>query len=178
MKKLFGSLLGHFVPIFGQIKAARDWLTLLAVAAAAAFLYYQFSMVKRDRDNLLAFANVTCAAAGAEFDASIEQVPVGKGKAKAVKHKRGELCKTRVLHLSAFERDATKASNEALAGALGEHNRKSEADAAAAARDFAAAASAARRMEQANNDIPENDRVGRDWFDALNGLAGLQPARR
>lgn len=162
MKKL----LGKFVPVWGWITGARDWLTLLAVAAAAAFLWYKFATVSRDRDALLASANVLCAAAGSEFTAS--STPDGK------RLKRGELCLKRVRELQAFERDTLSSSNKALAGALETHNTKSEADAQAAARDFAAAAQAARNMEHAENAIAEDNRVGPDWFGAVNDLAGLR----
>jgi hypothetical protein len=172
--KLFGGPLSFLVPFFGQIRAARDWLTLLAVAGAAAFLYYKFATVRNERDQLRAFAAVTCASAGAEFAASSAL----DAKGKTVKHKAGELCRGRILELAAFERDATKASNEALAGALADHNRKSEADLASAARNAAAAAAAAQRMEQADNEIQKDDRVGRNWFDALNDLAGLREPKR
>lgn len=178
MRKLFSGLAGRFVPVWGQIKAARDWLTLLAVAAAAAWLYYQFATVRNDRDALLGFARVNCAAAGTKFDASVEQRLDAKGKPVTVKLKRGEACSLRMLELAAFERDATKASNSALAGALKEHATKSEADASAAARDAAAAEAAAQRMEQQENAVSQDNRVGPDWFDAFNGLAGLRQPRR
>lgn len=171
MKKL----LGLAVPFLGQLQAARAWLTLIVVAGAAAFLYWKFATVARERDQLRGFAAVACATAGAPFDASVDQVQGADGKLRTVKRKRGELCQARMLALAAFERDATKASNRALAGALEQHATKSEADASAAASNAAAAVSAARRMEQAENDVPQDDRVGRDWFDALNELAGLQP---
>jgi hypothetical protein len=173
MKIPFSGALSRLVPVWGQIKAARDWLTLLAVAAAAAWLYYQFATVKHDRDALLAFANVTCAAAGAEFEASA----VLEGK-KTVKHKRGELCLVRVRYLSQLERDTLKASNSGLAAALDDHARKSEADASAAARSAAAAAAASHNMERQENAIAQDNRVGPDWFDAINRLAGLQPSAR
>jgi len=173
MGKLFKGLAGYAVPVWGQIKGARDWLTLLAVAAAAAWLYYQFATVQRDRDALLGFARINCATAGAEFDAS-STIEAGK----TVKHKRGELCSKRMLALTAFERDTLSSSNKALAGALEQHATKSEADASAAARDAAAAAAAAHEMEKAENAIAQDNRVGPDWFDAFNRLAGLQPARR
>jgi len=176
--KLAKGALGHAVPVWGQIKAARSWLTLLALAAAAAWLYYQFATVQRDRDALLGFARISCATAGTQFDASVEQRADAKGKPVTVKLKRGEACSLRMLELAAFERDATKASNTALAGALKEHATKSEADADAAARDAAAASAAAQRMEQADNAIQKDDRVGPDWFDAFNGLAGLRSPRR
>ena len=165
--------LRRLVPVWGQVKAARDWLTLLAVAGAAAFLYYQFQTVQRDRDSLLGFARLACAAAGAEFDASISTV-----NGKAVSHKRGELCSGRIHALGAFERDTLKASNDGLAGALADHASKSEADALAAARDAAAAGAAAQRMEQAENEVRQDDRVGPAWFDALNDLAGLRSPQR
>jgi len=181
MKKLLGKLiggpLGFLMPFWGQVKAARSWLTLLVVAAGAAFLYWKFATVSRERDQLLGFARVACATAGTEFDASVEQRVNAKGKPVTVKLKRGEACSKRTRELAAFERDATKASNTALAGALQEHANKSEADASAAARDAAAAERAAQRMEQADNAIPKDDRVGPDWFDALNGLAGLRTPR-
>jgi len=174
LKRLAKGALGYAVPFWGQLKAARGWLTLVAVASAAAFLYWKFATVQRQRDELEQFARLACASAGADFDQVAVDVPAGKGRVKKVKRQRGELCLGRVRHLAAFELDATMASNTALAGALQQHATKSEADASAAANDAAAAAAAAQKMEQIENGI-QGDRVGDDWFDAINGLAGLRP---
>jgi len=172
--KLVKGAAGYAVPFWGQVKAARSYLTMLVVASAAAFLYWKFATVQRERDQLEQFATLACATAGAEFDATVDQRLNAKGKAITVVHKRGELCLGRVRHLTAFELEATKASNSALAGALQQHATKSEADASSAAHDAATAAAAAQKMEQIENDI-QGDRVGDDWFDAINGLAGLRP---
>lgn len=165
MKALFSALGGY-------MKAERAWLTLLLVASAAGFIYWKFATVERDRDALLGFARVACATAGAQFDGSIEAPPNGKGK--AVKHPRGQLCNARLLELAAFERDATKASNQALADGIRDHNMKSAADAKAAALDAAAAEAALRRMEKQDNEIGKENRVGGNWFRALNELAGVR----
>lgn len=148
--------------IFAQIKAARAWLTLVGVAIVAAWLYWQLATLRKDRDALLAFSEVACASAGSPFPAS--------GKLK-----RGEACRQRVRDLAQLELDVTRASNEALKGALDDHATRSRADASAAARHAASAEAAARRMEQADNAIPSDNRVSRHWFDALNNIAGLRP---
>jgi hypothetical protein len=162
-------VIGLAVPVWGQVKAMRRWLTLLVVASAAAVLYWKFATVERDRNQLRGFARIVCASAGEGFDASIEQL----AGTKRVFHQRGELCGKRIARLAEFERDATRASNEGLSGALRDHQHKSAADLDAVARDAAAAADAARRMEKASAAIGKDDRVGRDWFDALTPRPGI-----
>jgi hypothetical protein len=152
--------------IFAQIKAARAWLTLVGVAIVAAWLYWQLATLRKDRDALLAFSEVTCASAGSPFPAS--NGPGGKLK-------RGEACRQRVRDLAQLELDVARASNEALKGALDDHATKSRADASAAARHAASAEAAVRKMEQADNAITSDNRVSRHWFDALNNIAGLRP---
>lgn len=172
LKRLFARLIG--LPLAGKLQLAAG----LAMLAAAAFIAWQFHKLAADRDALLDFASTSCAATGAEFAASSVEQLDGKGRARVVKLKRGEACSSRIRELVKFEHDALEASNKALAAALVEHNRKSEADAGAAARDNAAAIAAARKMERAENAVSSDNRVSGDWFDAFNGLAGLRAAER
>jgi hypothetical protein len=143
------------------LSARRGWMTLLAIAAIAAWLYAHYATVRAERDRAYIWRERVCAAAGVDIKAP--------GFVKGA-------CAARILRLAAFERDATSASNALLERAMAEGNRKNGADLAAmqqAARDARAAAES---MEKANAAIGKDDHVGGDWFAALNRAGGLRPA--
>lgn len=161
------------------ITGAREWLTLLAVAAAAAWLYAQFATVRNDRNRLLASANVICASAGAEFAAGeVEIRNIEAGETKRVRVARGQLCLRNVRQLAAFERDTNAQSARILADAMAEQNHKTGVDAAHARQAAEAARAAAEKMGVADAAITGDDRVGAAWFDALNNVAGLRAPPR
>lgn len=141
------------------VSGKRDYLLVLGFAIAAAALYAWGATGRADRDSLIAWADTACASAGAEF-----QPEDGK---------RGETCAARLRDLAKFEHDTLQASNTVMADAMAQRDRKAAADLAAATRNANAAAAAAQRMEQANANLSD-DRVGADWFGALNAVAGLR----
>lgn len=151
--------------IWGAITGAREWLTLLAVAGAAAWLYAQYASVRHDRDQLQAFADIACADAGASF-------APGPGK------KAGAECRAWIRDLAAFKRDTNSETARILADAMADQQRKTGVDAAHARRAAEAARAAAEKMGEADAAITEGDRVGAAWFGALNDVAGLRPPAR
>lgn len=140
---------------------SRQWLTLLALGAAAAWLYIQWAEVRRDRDQLASWADATCAAAGTPF-AGGAGVPAG------------QRCRAAVATAVAFRGDTERATAIALAAAMRERDAGAAADAQAAARDAASTRASLTRMEIADAEAESRRRVDRNWFAALNDIAGLR----
>ncbi|MFA6125081.1 hypothetical protein [Sphingomonas sp.] len=155
-----------------------EWLVLLAVASLGAWLYAQLGQIHADRDRLAHFAEVTCAASGTPFPASTVEAKDKKGKLVAIAYPAGKLCGERVLNLAKFERETDAATAQTLADAMSQHDEKSADDAARAARDAKAARDSTERLEKADAEIDDSNRVGGSWFDAVNDVGGLRPARR
>ncbi len=155
-----------------------EWLVLLAVAGVGAWLYAQLGQVRADRDRLAHFAEVACASSGAPFPASRVAAKDAKGKAVVLYYPAGKLCGARILALAKFERETDAATASTLATAMNDHDRKAGEDAARAALDAKAARAATERMEKADAEIDQSNRVGGSWFDAVNDVGGLRPARR
>lgn len=152
----------------------RQWLTLIAVGAAAAFLYVQWSRVTGERDRALHWAEVACAAAGSTYAASIETVD-----GKRVKLATGQRCKATIADLAAFRADTDRMTADKLAAAMRDRDARTQSDAAHARAAAEAARAATQRMEAADAKAAPTDRVDGDWFAALNDLAGLRaPAAR
>jgi hypothetical protein len=143
------------------IGGARSHITLLLLALAAAGLWIAFATIRHDRDELQAFAAHVCDAAGAGFGDD-----------------DGRACLARVRALVKREHDVDRASVRVLSDAVESIGRKSSADAAAARASADRAEQASATMEKANAAVGSDDRVGADWFRALNDVGGLQPARR
>lgn len=146
--------------LLAQIAGARAWLTLLVVAAAAAYLYAQLHAARSARDALVQWADATCAAAGTEF------APAGEP--------RGRACRLGVAHLAAFRNDTNAETARILADAAREREARLREDARIARDTAIAAADAARAMEKADAEIDSAGRVDRDWFARLNAVAGLR----
>lgn len=160
----------------GAVTGHGRWLLLLAVAAVAAALYAWGAEIRADRDHLLGWAERTCAATSAAFPASAAG-PVPPAK-KATVFPRGARCEAEIRALVAFRRDAAESTAKLLADAIAEQDAKRSHDVASAARAARDARAAANIMENANAHVGPDDRVGRDWFDALNRAGGLHdPAR-
>ncbi|MDA5192805.1 hypothetical protein [Govanella unica] len=157
------------INLFAKLSGARGTLTLIALAAAAAALYAWGATGRADRDRLATWAGRACAATGTDFAASTIALD-GKPRSFA----RGEQCEARIRDLARSERETVAATARTLAEALADHDRKSAADLASARKLAAAAARTAQQMEQANAKITSDNRVGADWFGALNDLAGLR----
>lgn len=148
--------------LFGKLGQHRGWLTMLAVAAVAAFLWAQYAHVRSERDSAYAWRERTCATVGVNV--------------KAPDFKRGQ-CIARVTALATFERDTLAASNSKMGEALEDGRRRSGADLVAARDAAREARAAAESMEKANASITD-DRVGGDWFAALNRTGGLRAPGR
>jgi hypothetical protein len=143
----------------------RETIIIYALIGAAAALYAWGATASADRNALTAWANTTCAAAGAEFAPKNAE--------------RGEACTSHVLALAKLDREHAEASAKVLAEAMDKQQRLTNADLTAARKQMEAAAAAVKQMEQENAKIDKTDRVGGDWFVALNRLGGLrEPAAR
>lgn len=136
---------------------------LIAIAGAAAALYAWGATARKDRDQLQAWAKKACLSAGATFP--------GAGK-------KVDPCVQRIADLVAFERQTQAATNTILAGAVERQATKSTADTALSRTQAARRTDAAAQMEKADAQIAPDDRVGPDWFDSLNRVAGLRPPGR
>ncbi|MCC2976249.1 hypothetical protein LK533_06120 [Sphingomonas sp. PL-96] len=164
--------------LFAAIGAAREWLTLLVVAGVGAWLYVQYSEARAERDALVTWAEVTCAGAGAPFEGSAEDRVDSNGKAVKVTFERGQRCRTAVTTAVAFKARSDQETAQLLADAMRVRETKAAADSALARTAAEAARDAALRMETADAQASATNRVDRDWFAALNDLAGLHAARR
>lgn len=157
----------------GWILGELGWLALLAVAIVGAAIYVHVRQVTNDRDQLLAWAQRTCAGAGQGFDASTIMVTDAKGKKSAASYKRGVLCEQRVGYLAKFRADTADATAATLVQAAADHDKRTGADRTASTANDQAQRAAEKQMETANGKI-QDDRVGDDWFGALGNLAGMR----
>jgi hypothetical protein len=160
-------------PVWKWICGDLGWVALLGLAVAGAAIYVHVRQVTSDRDQLLAWAQRTCAGAGQGFDASTLIVTDAKGKQSAGSYKRGVLCEQRVGYLAKFRADTADASAGVLAQAATDHEKRASADRTASAANGQAQRAAEKEMETANGNI-QDDRVGDDWFGALGNLAGMR----
>lgn len=149
----------------------RFLLTVLVLGAAAAALFTWGAFGHREAAELKRWAEVACASAGEPF-VHVDHTDPATGK-QAKRLKRGVACAARVGDLAKFERETNSETAGVLVGALEAREGKTNADAASAARDAKAARAASERLEKEDAAV-QGDRVGGDWFDALNGAAGLR----
>lgn len=161
--------------LFAKIASSRQWLTLVAVGAAAAFLYIQWSRVTGQRDVAVAWSEKACAAAGVGYAATTETID-----GKRVNFATGQRCHATIVDLVAFRTDTDRVTAKRLAAAMRDRDARTRTDAAHARAAAEAARAATERMETADAKAASTDRVDRDWFAALNDLAGLRahPAGR
>lgn len=150
--------------LFAKVKAEAFFLVLLAVAAVGAWLYVQYRQVSADRDDVLHRAELICAGSGTDFAA------MGKTA-------RGVRCAEKVAGLVKFKGDSDQLAASTLAQALADHDARQNNDTRAARAAAEAASSAAQRMEMADAQAERTNLVDSDWFRAVNGVAGLRPAR-
>jgi hypothetical protein len=151
--------------LISKLAGNREAILIYVLIAAGAALYAWGATASADRDALSAWAKTTCAAAGTTFS--------GSGAS------RGAACGERVLALAELNRTHSEASAKVLADAMNEQQRLASADLTTARKQMEVTADALRRMEQENAKIDKTDRVGGDWFLALNRLGGLrEPATR
>jgi hypothetical protein len=150
--------------LFANVKAEAFFLVLLAVAAVGAWLYVQYRQVSADRDDLQHRAELICAGSGTGFAA------IGKTA-------RGVRCAQTVAGLVKFKGDSDQLAAATLAQAMADHDARQNNDTRAARAAAEAASSAAQRMEMADAQAERTNLVDRDWFRAVNGVAGLRAAR-
>lgn len=166
-------MIANLKSIGTAISGARQFLTLLVLGAVAAWLYVQFAEVRSQRNALFAWADATCAATGTPYAASELPGPDGKPVPIAA----GKLCRLAVANHAAFVADTNRQSAELLAAAMKNRDDKTATDAAQARAHALAARTAIERMETEDAEVT-NDRVARDWFAALNDVAGLRAKDR
>ncbi len=150
--------------LFAKVKAEWTFLVLLAVAAAGAWLYVQYRQASADRDDVLHRVEIICAGSGAPFPGT-------------PKVQRGMACADEVAALVRFKANSDQLAAKTLAEALAEHDARQNDDTRAARAAAEAASSAALRMEMADANAERTNLVDSDWFRAVNGVAGLRPAR-
>ena len=148
---------------WGLLTGSRETVLLIAIAGAAAALYAWGATARKDRDQLQAWAEKACLSAGAQFP--------GAGK-------KVDACAQRIVDLAAYERQSQAATNTILAGAAQRQATKSTSDTALARTQVARRTDAAAQMEKADAQIAPDNRVGPDWFDSVNRVAGLRPSGR
>ncbi|KQM79357.1 hypothetical protein ASE70_05670 [Sphingomonas sp. Leaf22] len=152
-----------------RIAGARQWLTLIALGIAAAWLYAQWSDVTGERDRLSAFVQTACAAAGADYTAGVATVD-----GRRIRYPAGQRCHAAIVAAAQFRADTDRATAETLAAAMRDRDTRARSDAAHARAAAEAARAATLRMEAADAKAATTDRVDHDWFAALNDLAGLR----
>lgn len=162
--------------LWARLKDDTAWLVLFAVAVIGAWLYVEFQQMRTDRDALAHTAEVICASAGAGFDASAEQAHDANGKPVIVAHSRGAACQRQVADLATFKAHTDEVTAATLAKALADHDARQNSDNLAARTAAEAARSAALRMEAADAEAERKNLVDREWFAAVNGVAGLRAA--
>ncbi len=153
MKTLFAKLRGEFA-----------FIVLVIVAAVGAWQYVEARQARADRDDLQHTAQVICAGSGTGF-------------AAAGKTPRGEACAATVAALVRFKASSDQLAAATLAQAMVDHDARQNDDTRAARAAAEAASSAAQRMEMADAKAERTNIVDSEWFRAVNGVAGLRPAR-
>lgn len=148
---------------WSKLKGDIAFVVLVIVAGIGAWLYVEAAHVRADRDDLLRRVEVICARAGQPFEAS--------GKVA-----RGVACNVRIAGLADFKAKTDELTAATLAQALADHDARQLTDNQAARAAAEAARSAAQRMEIADAKAERTNLVDRDWFAAVNGVAGLRAA--
>lgn len=159
----------------GWLRREFSWVILLVVAVAITSAYVAYRQIRADRDDLLAFAERTCASAGQGFDASDEKTRNDKGKPVIAHYPRGKLCGVHVADLASFRLQVADVTSATLADARVAHEKRVGADLGAAQHDTAAGAAADLKMEERDAQIAPDDRVDGNWFAAFNDVAGVHP---
>jgi Skp family chaperone for outer membrane proteins len=148
---------------WAKLTANISFVVLLVVAGIGAGLYVKAQHVRADRDDLLARVEKICERAGQPFEAT--------GKVA-----RGVACSVRVAGLADFKAKTDELTAATLAKALADHDARQLTDNQAARSAAEAARAAALRMEIADANAERRNLVDREWFAAVNGVAGLRAA--
>jgi hypothetical protein len=151
--------------ILAKVRAEAAFLVLLAVAAAAAWLYVQFQQVRADRDDLQHRAEVICARAGADWSATKDAA-------------RGVLCARQAAALALFKTTADEETARILADAMKDANARAARDIENASLSAARMGAALTRMETADAQAERRNLVDHEWTAAVNGVAGLRAPPR
>lgn len=151
--------------LFDTLRAEASFLVLLAVAAAGAWMYVQMQQLRADRDGVVHQAEIICSKAGSGWSAT-------KGA------KRGTACEAHVAGLAHFRAETAEQTARLLADEMKAASARTLKDNQAARAAAEAARSAAMRMEAADAEAERRNLVDREWFAAVNGVAGLRPAAR
>ncbi|MDR6133053.1 hypothetical protein QE361_000011 [Sphingomonas sp. SORGH_AS802] len=150
--------------LFAKLKAELAFVVLLAVASAGAVLYVRAERAIADRDAVLHRAELICKSAGIDFLSKRPRVADGVD------------CGTRVQQLAEWKGEAERQTAELMAQALADNAARQARDNDAARRAAEAAKSAALAMEKADAEAERRNLVDREWFAAVNNVAGLRPA--
>jgi hypothetical protein len=150
--------------LFATLRGDMAFIVLVIVAAVGAWQYVEAGQARADRDDVLHRVEIICAGSGAPFP--------GTGKVQ-----RGMACADQVAGLVRFKANSDQLAAKTLAEALAQHDARQNDDTRAARAAAEAASSAAQRMEIADANAERTNLVDRDWFRAVNGVAGLRPAR-
>ncbi len=151
--------------LFSWLKAELGFLVLLAVAGVGAWLYVDGQRARADAADAVARAEKICARAGSDWSAT-------------EKATRGALCLAKVRDLADFRTAAADESARAMAAAMAAAQDRTLKDNQAARAAAEAARAAATRMEAADAEAERRNLVDREWFAAVNGVAGLRPPSR
>lgn len=160
--------------LWRKVAAEGAWLTLLGVAAAAAYLYVDGARAKADRDALSHWADVTCAHAGTPFAAARVTTSDANGNPVTLSFDRGQRCRTKVTALAAFKASVDENSARILADAMADRDAKSRSDTILARHAAEQARDALKNMEKLDAEADRTNRVDRDWFAGVNDVAGLR----
>lgn len=150
--------------LFAKLRGEFAFVVLVIVAAVGAWQYVEARQARADRDDLQHTAQVICAGSGTGFGA-------------AGKTPRGEACAATVAALVRFKASSDQLAAATLAQAMADHDARQNEDTRAARAAAEAASSAAQRMEMADAKAERTNIVDSEWFRAVNGVAGLRPAR-
>ena len=137
----------------------RRFLAVLIIGGALLALLTWAGRGYHERDALRAWADIQCAAAGSAY--------------APTKTRPGEACGQAIAGLAAFKAQTDQESAQILADAMADAATRNT-KAAEQARQAAAAARVAAQHMEAVDAAVEDDRVGSDWFDALNRAGGLR----
>lgn len=155
------------------ISGAREWLVLLALAVVAAYFFVDARRIRADRDAWASWGDQLCGFAGATTAAATVEVDTDKGKRRAAKA-RGQICSETVQDLAHFRAASRAETARVLQAAREEQHRKVESDLADARASATDRRRAVTKMEEVDENVGDDDRVGGDWFARLNELGGLR----
>jgi len=148
--------------LFAKLKAELAFVVLLAVASAGAYFYVRAERAIADRDAVLHRAELICKSAGIDFLSSRPRIADGVD------------CGTRVQRLAEWKGEAERQTAQLMAQALADNAARQARDNDAARRAAEAAQSAALAMEKADAEAERRNLVDREWFAAVNHVAGLR----